>query len=58
MRKLTLLLGFLMITGVGATYAHGKSCCKKGEKCTKGAKCCKDKKDAKTTDAKKAETKS
>ena len=43
MKKLTLLLGFLMITG--ATFAHdGKSCCKKGQKCTKESACCKDKK--------------
>ncbi|MEI8279463.1 MAG: hypothetical protein WCG87_06840 [Bacteroidota bacterium] len=44
MKKLTLLVGMLMIAG--ATFAHeGKSCCKgKGEKCSKEAKCCKDKK--------------
>lgn len=46
MKKLTLLLGVLMIAG--ATYAGDgakeKGCCKKGEKkecCKKGAKECK-----------------
>lgn len=45
MKKLTLLLGALMIAGV--TFAHdGKGCCKKKAKCQK-EHCCKDKKDAK-----------
>lgn len=44
MKKLTLILGMLMIVG-GTAFAHdGKGCCKKGAKCSKEAKCCKDKK--------------
>lgn len=45
MKKLTLLLGVLLIAG--STFAHdGKGgCCKdKKEKCNKESKCCKDKK--------------
>jgi hypothetical protein len=60
MKKITLLLGFLMITGVGMTYACGKDC-KDKKDCKKEAKCCKDKKncakDCKKDD-KKAEQKS
>lgn len=42
MKKLTLLLGFLMITG--ASFAHdNKSCCAKGKKCDNHSACCKDK---------------
>lgn len=52
MKKLTVLLGILMIAG--ATYAcEGKSCCKDKKDCKKESKCCKDKKhcdkDAKET---------
>jgi len=61
MKKLTLLLGILMIAG--ASYAKdGKSCCKKDAKCTKESACCKDKKNckkecSKETAAKKTDTK-
>lgn len=44
MKKLTLLMGVLMIAG--ASFAHdGKGCCKK--KAKSGTECCKDKKDCK-----------
>ena len=54
MKKLTLFVAALMLTG--ATFAQEKACCKKkGEKCTKeSAACCKKKgaeKDAPKKDA-------
>ena len=45
MKKLTLLLGVIMLAGATYSYAgDGKSCCKDKKGCTKESKCCKDKK--------------
>jgi len=57
MKKLTLLLSALMITGAAAFAHEGKGCCKdKKENCHKEAKACKKGDKNKSCCSKKSET--